>query len=334
MSISAPTPHRAAAMSEGSEESGLRKKPFDIQHRRLPEPRAILTLLKPVTWFAPMWALACGVVSAGVPILQNWLSIVGAVLLAGPLVCGTSQAANDWFDRHVDAINEPNRPIPSGRVPGRWGLYIAILWTFVSLGVGAALGRWVFVASIVGLLLAWAYSAPPLRLKLNGWWGNTAVGLCYEGLPWFTGAAALSATTHASGAGTLPDTRILILALLYSAGAFGIMVLNDFKAVEGDHALGVRSLPVQLGVRNAALLACFVMAVPQVVVIALLFHNARPIEAFIVCGLLGAQALMMPILVREPRRRAPLYNATGTTFFVLGMMVSAYAVRHLLAAGR
>ena len=44
------------------------------------------------------------------------------------MVCATSQAVNDWFDRHVDAINEPNRPIPSGRIPGRWGLYIALIW--------------------------------------------------------------------------------------------------------------------------------------------------------------------------------------------------------------
>ena len=291
--------------------------------RRLPEPRAALQLLKPVTWFAPMWALGCGVVSAGVPVLDNKARILGAVLLAGPLVCGTSQAANDWFDRHVDAINEPNRPIPSGRVPGRWGLYIAILWTALSLLVGAALGLPVFLASIVGLLLAWVYSAPPLRLKLNGWWGNAAVGLCYEGLPWFTGAAALA--MHGA-----PDWRITSLALLYSIGAFGIMVLNDFKAIEGDTKLGIRTLPVQLGVRRAALLACFVMAIPQIVVIALLFSQGRRFEGAVVSVVLLLQVGLMPLLVHNPRKRAPLYNATGTSLFVSGMMVSACAMRALL----
>jgi chlorophyll synthase len=282
----------------------------------------VLQLLKPVTWFAPMWALACGVISSGVPIVQNWPSIVGAVLLAGPLVCGTSQACNDWYDRHVDAINEPQRPIPSGRVPGRWGLYIAIGWTLVSFAVAAALGLWVFIASIFGLALAWAYSAPPLRLKLNGWWGNSAVGLCYEGLPWFTGAAAL--------AHRLPDTRITTLALLYSAGAFGIMVLNDFKAIEGDQKLGIRTLPVQLGVRPAAILACVIMAVPQVLACALLVSQGRLFEAKVVVALIVAQLVMMPFFVREPRKRAPLYNATGTSCFVAGMMVSAFAMRALL----
>lgn len=291
--------------------------------RTLPAPLAVVELLKPVTWFAPMWALGCGVVSAGVPVLENWPSIMGAVLLAGPLVCGTSQACNDWFDRHVDAINEPNRPIPSGRVPGRWGLGIAIAWTLLSLVVGALLGPWVFVAAVVGLLLAWAYSAPPLRLKLNGWFGNAAVGLCYEGLPWFTGAAALTYQ--------LPDARITWLALLYSIGAFGIMVLNDFKAIEGDKELGIRTIPVQLGVRPAALLACVVMAAPQVVVIGMLWSNGRIVETCIVAGLLLAQGALMPMLVREPRKRAPLYNATGTTFYVLGMLASGFGVRALLA---
>ena len=123
--------------------------------RRLPALTAVVELLKPITWFAPMWALGCGVVSSGVPVVERWPLILMAILLAGPLVCGTSQAVNDWFDRHVDAINEPDRPIPSGRVPGRWGLYIAIIWSAVAAGVGATLGPWVFGAALIGLALAW-----------------------------------------------------------------------------------------------------------------------------------------------------------------------------------
>lgn len=88
-----------------------------------PDPRAVLTLLKPVTWFPPKWAFTCGVISAGVPLHSErlWTLALG-IGLTGPLVCASSQAVNDWFDRHVDAINEPNRPIPSGRIPGNWGL--------------------------------------------------------------------------------------------------------------------------------------------------------------------------------------------------------------------
>mgnify|MGYP000561985064 CR=1 FL=1 len=103
----------------------------------------MLELLKPITWFPPMWAFACGVVSSGASILENWLLLVAGVILAGPLLCATSQVVNDWYDREVDAINEPDRPIPSGRLPGRWGFYIAVAGTLLSLALGAALGTWV-----------------------------------------------------------------------------------------------------------------------------------------------------------------------------------------------
>jgi chlorophyll/bacteriochlorophyll a synthase len=288
---------------------------------RSPQPAAVLELLKPITWFAPMWAFGCGVVSSGLFAPAHWKVVVAGIALAGPLICATSQAVNDWYDRDVDAINEPRRPIPSGRIPGRWGFYIAGIWTVASLVWAVFLGQWVLYAAIVGLALAWIYSAPPLRLKQNGWWGNSAVGLAYEGLPWFTGAAVVAAG--------LPDVRIITLAILYSLGAHGIMTLNDFKSIEGDRRLGVRSLPVQLGVRRAVQLACIVMAAPQVVVIGLLLSWGRPIFAAVVAALLVGQFILMPRLIQNPRKWAISYNATGTTLYVIGMLVSAFAVRSI-----
>ncbi len=286
-----------------------------------PAPATILELLKPITWFAPMWAFLCGLVSINAPYSDRWGLVIAGTLLAGPLVCGTSQAVNDWFDRHVDAINEPNRPIPSGRMPGRWGLYIACIFTLLSLLVAWLLGPAVLAAAIFGLALAWAYSAPPFRLKLNGWAGNAAVGLCYEGLPWFTGAAVMS--------GAMPAAPVILLAALYSVGAHGIMTLNDFKSIEGDTKMGVASLPVQLGVDTSAKLACVVMAAPQIVVIALLAHWQRPWHALIVSALLIGQGALMWRLLKDPRKYAIWYNATGTTLYVLGMLAAAFALRNL-----
>jgi chlorophyll synthase len=287
-----------------------------------PAPTAVVELLKPITWFAPMWAFGCGVVSSGEPLSGRWPVVVAGIVLAGPLVCATSQAANDWYDRHVDAINEPDRPIPSGRIPGRWGLSIAFGWTALSLLVASTLGPWVLGAAAVALALAWAYSAPPLRLKQNGWWGNSAVAIAYEGVAWFTGAAVMVAA--------LPDWRILVLAALYSVGAHGIMTLNDFKSVEGDRRMGIGSLPVQLGVERAARFACLVMALPQLVVVALLVAWGRPVHAALVALLLVAQVVLMARLLQSPRERAPWYNATGTSLYVLGMLVSAFALRPLV----
>ncbi|HYN77328.1 MAG TPA: chlorophyll synthase ChlG [Lamprocystis sp. (in: g-proteobacteria)] len=289
-----------------------------------PSPGAVLELLKPITWFPPMWAFACGVVSSGVPFSGRWPLIAVGVVLAGPLVCATSQAVNDWYDRHVDAINEPNRPIPSGRIPGRWGLYIAIIWSLLSAVVAASLGTWVFWSTALGLVLAWAYSAPPVRLKRNGWWSNTAVGFSYEGLAWVTGAALMLG-------GALPDWRILSLAALYSLGAHGILTLNDFKAIQGDQQMGVRSLPVQLGVRGAAWAACLFMALPQVVVVWLLFAWGQPNHGAAVAVVLSIQVAMMVRFLGDPIARALWLSAFGVMVYVTGMMISAWALRGMAA---
>ncbi|SDE20209.1 chlorophyll synthase ChlG [Limimaricola pyoseonensis] len=289
--------------------------------RTWPEPRALLELIKPITWFPPVWAFLCGTVSSGADPLAHWPMVLLGLALAGPVVCGMSQAANDWCDRHVDAVNEPGRPIPSGRVPAPWGLAVALAMTVLALALGRLLGPWGFGATLLAVLAAWAYSAEPLRLKRSGLWGPGLVGLCYEGLPWITGAAILSA-----GA---PRPEVLALAALYALGAHGIMTLNDFKALEGDRAFGVNSLPVTLGPARAAKLACWVMALPQLAVIALMMLWDRPWHAAALVALLAAQAAAMRVLLRDPKARAPWYNGTGVLFYVTGMMIAAFALRGL-----
>lgn len=281
----------------------------------IPAARDVLQLLKPITWFPPMWAFMCGAVSSGAGLDGRWWFVAGGVLLAGPLVCGTSQAVNDWFDRHVDAINEPDRPIPSGRIGGRWGLYIAIIASLISATVGWLLGPLVFIAALVGLAFAWAYSAPPFRFKANGWLGPLVCGFTYEGLSWFTGAAVML--------GAMPAKEVIFILLFYSLGAHGIMVLNDFKAVEGDRQTGLTSLPVVMGVDVAARFACITMAVAQIVVISLLALWGFTLSAVIVSAVLLAQIAAMPRLIRDPAGKAPWYNGVGVTLYVLGMLAAA-----------
>jgi chlorophyll synthase len=281
----------------------------------------MLELIKPVTWFPPMWAYVCGAIAVGVPIWDNLGLVIVGIILAGPVVCGMSQAANDWCDRHVDAINEPERPIPSGRIPGRWGLWIALAMSVFSLALGAMLGTWGFIATVVGVIAAWAYSVEPIRLKKSGWFGPGLVGLSYESLPWFTGAAVLSQT--------LPSSPIIFIALLYGIGAHGIMTLNDFKALEGDRQMGVNSLPVTLGPEKAAKAACIIMIVPQIFVILALARWGQSMHAAAILALVLGQLWAMSVMLKDPKAKAPWYNGTGVLMYVSGMMVSAFALRHV-----
>jgi chlorophyll synthase len=285
-------------------------------------PRDVLEFAKPVTWFPPIWAYACGAVSSGQPLAETWPRLLIGMVLAGPLVCGTSQMINDWCDRHVDALNEPHRVIPSGRIPGRWGYRLAWMGVVVSLAVATLLGPVGVVATAVALLLGWMYSAPPFRLKTNGWWGNLACGASYEGLAWVTGAGV------ALG-GAVPPAESLLLAALFSLGAHGIMTLNDFKATEGDIQSGVGSLPVRLGPARAARVACATMLGAQLLALAALawWGLAPYVAAY---GLLIAmQVPLMRTLLRDPRGRAPWYNQTGVTLYVLGMLLAAFGLAGL-----
>lgn len=127
----------------------------------------------------------------------------------------------------------------------------------------------------------------------------------------------------------MPGADSMTLALLYGLGAHGIMTLNDFKSVTGDQQMGVRSLPVQLGVQRAALLACWTMAAPQAVVIALLFLWGSPVHGIAVIALLIGQLVLMRWFLGSPSERALYYSGFGIPIYVSGMMVSAFALRGL-----
>lgn len=191
--------------------------------------------------------------------------------------------------------------------------------TVGALGLGAALGPWALAATLAGVIAAWAYSAEPFRLKRSWLFGPGLVGLCYEGLPWFTGAAVML-----NGA---PPWAVIAVALFYSLGAYGIMTLNDFKALKGDRLTGIRSLPVKIGPERAAWSACAVMALAQVVVVGVLFMWDRQWHAAVIAILLVLQLFAMRVLLSDPRGRAPWFNGTGVMLYVGGMMVAAFALR-------
>ncbi|XP_057741937.1 chlorophyll synthase, chloroplastic-like isoform X2 [Arachis stenosperma] len=85
------------------------------------------------------------------------------------------------------------------------------------------------------------FSLLDVWLKRNGWIGNFALGASYISLPWWAGQALFGTLT----------SDIIVLTLLYSIAGLGIAIVNDFKGVEGDRALGLQSLPVAFGTETA-----------------------------------------------------------------------------------
>lgn len=283
------------------------------------EPSAILPLMKPVTWFPPMWAFACGVVSTGQSVTDNISILLRGVILAGPLMCAMSQTMNDYFDREVDAINEPERPIPSGKISKQASWLITFGLILTGFLVALSIHPYVVGLAFLGVLMSHAYSGPPIRAKRNGWFGNLIVGLAYEGVAWLTGSFSITQG--------VPSGESIALAIIFSLGAHGIMTLNDFKSIVGDNIRKVASIPVQLGEKNAAILASVVMDIAQLAAIAILLSKGSMTAAAIASGLLVMQLPMQKILVDKPGEKAVWYNAFGTLLYVLSMMVCAVGIR-------
>ena len=285
------------------------------QNKKIPSISSIIILIKPITWFPPMWAFLCGAVSSSNISLDSTMLLLIGLILSGPIICGMSQAVNDWYDKEVDAINEPDRPIPSGKIPGSWGFWIAVFMSIIGILISWFLGFWGFFATLIAIVCAWAYSAEPIRLKRSGIIGPSIVALCYEGLPWFTGVAILTSQ--------FPAPNTILVAGIYAFGAFGIMILNDFKAIEGDQKLGINSLPVTLGPKKAGLLSCFIMSLAQIIIIIIFIYLKINFIAMIVLLLLCIQFIAMIKMLKNPKKLVPWYNATGVFLYIIGMMVSA-----------
>jgi len=280
---------------------------------------SLKTFAKPGTWFAPMWAMIVGCVASG---NAHWQAgsigrVLLGMLLAGPLLCAFSQVTNDWFDRDVDRINEPDRPTAANALAPRVVLAISFALALAALALAYALGTTVFYLALGGLALALAYSAPPIRLKArNGWLANAACALAYEGLAWVAGAAIFGHVT----------TGTIVLAALYSLGSHGLMTLNDFKSYEGDKRLGLQSLPVMLGLGGALRAAFAFIDIFQVLAIAYVLAQRMFLAGAIMAVLFMVQIPMQRKLATDPKELAPWYCASAIPPFVWGMLVAALAV--------
>ena len=287
-----------------------------------------LQLMKPITWIPLIWGVVCGAASSGGYswTLENVLLAAACMFLSGPLMTGYTQTVNELYDREIDAINEPYRPIPSGAI----SLPQVVVQIFVLLLAGIALAYGLDVAvghefptitciALAGSFIAYIYSAPPLKLKQNGWLGTYALGASYIALPWWTGHALF---------GDLNWT-IVILTLIYSCAGLGIAIVNDFKSVEGDRALGLKSLPVMFGVTTAAWICVIAIDVFQIGIGAYLISIHENLYATIVLLLVIPQITFQDMyFLRDPLENDVKYQASAQPFLVLGMLFTGLALGH------
>jgi chlorophyll synthase len=249
-------------------------------------------------------------------------------MMSGPFLTGYTQTINDYYDREIDAINEPYRPIPSGRISED-----AVVAQFVALLVAGlttafALDKWVghespvlFELAVFGAFISYIYSAPPLKLKQSGWAGNYALGASYIALPWWAGQALFGTLT--------PD--VMVLTVLYSLAGLGIAIVNDFKSIEGDRAMGLQSLPVAFGVDAAKWICVGTIDATQLGVAAYLYWGLgeTTYAAVLLALILPQMALQAKYIIPDPVANDVKYQASAQPFLVFGLLCTALCVGHV-----
>ncbi len=204
--------------------------------------RELIELTRPVNCLlAGLAVLIGGFVSGGSSLQAYLLSFIAAFLITGG-----GNAINDFFDRDIDRINKPGRPIPSGRVRLKDVLMVSRLLFVAGMVFAAAL------RSLPCLLLAGFNAAVlvayPARLKRSGLPGNLTIAYLVGSTFLFGGLAQ-----SASGTWSLAPTFILFLLSFLSTA--GREIIKSIQDMVGDRRLGLRTFPIVHGKRKAAVTA-------------------------------------------------------------------------------
>ena len=284
----------------------------------------LIRFLKPVTWIPVIWSFLCGAVASGA---FGWTDFLGVkfllgILLTGPLASGTCQMLNDYFDRDLDEINEPWRPIPGGDISLRNATILIAVWSLLSVVVGYLIHPLIALYVVIGIVNAHLYSANPIKLKKRLWAGNIIVAVSYLVIPWIAGEIAYNPEFTLQS--IFPS---LIVATLFTVSSTGTMTINDFKSVDGDRQIGVRTLPVAFGEKNAAITAAILINVGQLMAAVYMLMMGQNTYALIVTLLIIPQFLLQFGLVKSPKTMDVRYNAIAQNFLVAGMLVCALAIR-------
>lgn len=200
---------------------------------------ALFRLIRPVNCLMVGFAIIVGVgMGGGVSLFDQPLELLLA-FLTGFALTGSAMAINDYYDREIDAINEPRRPIPSGAVKPGEALAISILLSAVGLATSWGTGLENLVIAILAWMTMVVYSTIGKR---TGLLGNTMVSACIA-LPFVYGGVM------AGGAVLGSSSVFALLAFLTNTGR---EVTKGIVDIEGDRANGINTVAVSRGAEFAS----------------------------------------------------------------------------------
>ncbi|NTW55789.1 MAG: UbiA family prenyltransferase [Chlorobiaceae bacterium] len=266
--------------------------------------KAHIELLDPVTWISVFPCLAAGVMASGAmkPTVHDYLLLFALFVIYGPLGTGFSQSVNDYYDLELDRINEPTRPIPSGRLSEKeaawnWGgvLVAALLLAgWIGIDIGGTRGIVFSLSLLTGLVIGFIYSAPPLKLKKNIFLSAPAVGISYGFITYLSANALFSEIRP----------EVIWLGILNFFMAVSLIIMNDFKSTEGDAKNGMKSLAVMIGTRKTFFVAFAIIDLVFTVFAFLAWNWGFHVLMYIILASMALSLYIQISIYRDPKKGA------------------------------
>lgn len=239
---------------------------------------------------------------------SSWPNLVLG-FVTGFMLTAASMTINDYYDRQIDAINEPKRPIPSGLIKPKNALVFAAILSILGFAAAYLTNPYCLVTAIV----AWiAFTAYTTIGKRSGLPGNFLVSICVA-IPFIYGSLAIVA-------------EIKMNVLLFASMAFlsntGREITKGIVDVKGDRTANVKTMAVRYGEKSAAIAAAsfYVFAVllsPIPWLLGLVFFWFIPLVLVTDIGLVASSLMLLKDYSRENARKI---KKNVLVWFIIGLL--------------
>ncbi len=270
---------------------------------------AYLRLIRPVNCVMMGFAVIIGAVLAGFSDLNSsWLNLVLG-FVTGFMLTAASMAMNDYYDREIDAVNEPKRPIPSGIIKPTEALVLAFLFTVVGFSAAYLTGMLCLLTSVIAWFIVVAYTTVGKRSGLPG---NFLVSICVA-IPFVYGSIAATGTVM---------LKVMLFAVIAFLSITGREVTKGIVDLQGDKLQNVKTLAVRYGERSAAAAAVFfylfaVVLSPIPWLAKLVSFWYIPLVAVTDFGLVACSFMLLKDSSRENARKV---KNSALFFFIFGLL--------------
>lgn len=273
-------------------------------------------LMRPVNCLMMGFAVVVGAaLASSTTLVSSWLSLVYG-FITGFMLTAASMAINDYYDREIDEVNEPSRPIPNGIIKPREALLFAAVLTVIGFMAAYLTNVFCLFAAMLAWLIFTAYTVVGKRSGLPG---NFLVSMCVA-IPFVYGSLAIT---------SMVSLNVLFFVSMVFLSNTGREITKGIVDVQGDRTQGVKTLAVRYGEKKAAIAAASfysaaVLLSPIPWLLGIVSPWFLPVVAVTDFGLARSSVMLIKDYSRENARKIKknvlLWFVFGLLAFVAGAL--------------